>query len=222
MKLDIFNSEYKEDPIVLHQDPLSLSACLKRIRDNDSNSYYRIQDKNLIAHLQEEDSDLSNKIKDYYKKKVLLETLKTSYLSDFRKNLIRILDSQTNSYTSKEIGMLVSLPYFYEEDLLLDALKEKLDINTVKRVTPNLVKHDFTLKLEGTSKRFINKKPQKRFWFSNNLNQPCLIMLENNNTLLNFFESYISVNDKITLQANATAEFNPIPHIKLFNFSLVK
>lgn len=218
--MQIVSDSFKENPVVLGEDILTLSVCLKRVKEEDNSVWYRMEDPRLLKLLKSGDQELADSIKDYYKKKILLDTLKTSHLSDFRKNLLSIIDNKKDSYSSKEIGMFVSMPYFYEEDTLLDSFKEKLDLNSVKRVTPNLTAHDFNLQLVGTTKRFINKKLQKRFWFSNEKNQPCLIMLEHNNTLLNFFESYITQKDKINLTSNAVAEFNPIPHIKLFNYSL--
>ncbi len=211
---------YEEDPIVLDEDLLTLSVCLKRAKELDNTIWWRIQDPKLLKLVNQDDRLMADSIREYYKKKILIETLKTSHLSDFRKNLLSIINNTKNSYTPKEIGMFVSLSYFYEEDVLLDSFKENLDLNSVKRVTPNLLQHNFNLRLVGTTKRFINKKLQKRFWFANEENQPCLIMLENNNTLLNFFQSYITKVDHINLKANAMREFNPIPHIKLFNYTL--
>jgi hypothetical protein len=216
----IFDSIYRENPITMKDDPLVLSVRLKKLVES-SGTWYRLQDPEVKSAVIEEDVSDSEKIKDYYKRKVLLETLKTGNLSSYRKALMSLMENKKEEYTPQQIGLFVSLPYFYEEDSLLENMKSNYSLDSIKRVTPNLAKQIREVNFVTKTKRFINKTRHNRYWFSNDNNELCMIQLpETNNALINFFESYISKNNRLMLDTPAVAEFYPIPHYKLFDFRL--
>ncbi len=216
----ILESIYRETPITVEDDPFVLSVRLKKLVES-TGTWYRLQDPEVKSAVTNEDVSDSEKIKDYYKRKVLLETLKTGNLSNYRKALMSLIESKKEEYTSQQIGLLVSLPYFYEEDCLLENMKLTYSLDSIKRVTPNLARQVKEVKFVTKTKRFINKQRHNRYWFSNNNNELCSIQLtETNNTLIKFFESYISKNNRLILDTHAVAEFYPIPHYKLFDFQI--
>jgi len=178
--------------IELKKDILALACCLYRLTLENFKEYKSctVLDKRVENNLSEQDLRRSSELKDFYSKKMMMLTLKEKPLSSFRKDLIRLINSENFIYKEDLIKLAHKLPYFYEYDLQMKDLfsntvapKEKF-INT----TVNLKFHK---KLNPARKGFNHYN-----YFFKDVNEIvyCLPISKDNN-LLHLFEMYINKNE---------------------------
>lgn len=82
-----------------------------------------------FADIADEDIELANKIKSYYVKKYTLKAL-NSQITPWQADMLSALaDADSNVALRKHIGLLVRLPAFYHDDMLLAKLKSMYNTN---------------------------------------------------------------------------------------------
>jgi len=66
----------------------------------------------------------AGQIRDYFSKKFLMIQLSGENLSQYRRDLMKMLTRNDDSFSEEETGMIMSLPRLFIEDQFLDKLKE--------------------------------------------------------------------------------------------------
>lgn len=217
----IFSSSYREKPLVFDVDPLVLSVRLKKMKSADTTAWYRLESPQVKAELDEEDWNDAIKIKDYYSKKLVWDTLSDVNLTDYRSSLLQLLHHPKHNLSNREVGMIVTLPYFYEEDQILDDIIKSYDVKDPPRVTPNLGR--FTRKLThiATTSRWVNKTDFNFYWFADDNKFVYLIQLAKDNLLLKFFEDAVLKGDTIFDTLITKVDY-PFSYYKMYDFKMLK
>ena len=133
---NLFKNEYREDPIKLDVNPLVLSVRLKKIREENTTQWFRLESPEVKARLMGDDFNEAEDIKDYYSKKLMWTSLKDTKLSDYRTHLMSHLAHPKTVLSRKEAGMIVSLPYFYAEDQVMDSIAKNYLVTDCPDVLP--------------------------------------------------------------------------------------
>ena len=161
---DAVDSLFEEEKTNFDVDPLACSVAFLR-----KTGKYGIEQNS--SDIQEEDRVYANKIRAYYTKTWLWNNLKSDRpQSEFRNNALRLLTITENwQLTSRETGLFVKLPAFYEEDIVYDKYRKQFDTSR-----DAVVKNDgivFTKKLEFLNKTFRWQKIERdTFWFKDDTN----------------------------------------------------
>lgn len=196
-----FEQTYKKlspETITVNEDLIVLSCCLYRLRNRtfvDLASFLDIKDKTLANHVTNEDVILSDKIKDYYNKKLLFKALTNQSITKYRTDLLQLIQTreswlhmQPRKYEKKFLGIAWTLPDFYKYDTELDQLFETVGVlkkNNLKKVYTN----NLQLKYLKTLSKTIKKSSTVEFWFRNvEHNIVIKIPIEKTNPLLSTFE----------------------------------
>ena len=74
--------------------------------------------------LRKRDVKKAGQIRDYFSKKFLMLQLAGEHLSQYRRELLKMLTRNNNNFSDDETGMIMSLPRLFIEDQFLDELKE--------------------------------------------------------------------------------------------------
>ena len=112
--------ELSPKKITLPDDPVALACCSYRIWKQGGHRWAEL----TTMIVSEEDRREAEALKSYYRERLVFEALKKTgeaNVSGFRKKLA-LLVADNLDITRDEIGMLMRLPYFYEEDRAVDAL----------------------------------------------------------------------------------------------------
>ncbi len=123
--------KYEEPPlptIKLPADPVVCACASYRVwKENPGR---RWEDITTVVVWQD-DIEEAERLKKYYRERMVLQALtskQSSGLSPFRTKLSKLIVDQL-PITKKEIGLLMRLPYFYEEDRDLDFIVENTNCN---------------------------------------------------------------------------------------------
>jgi hypothetical protein len=197
-------------------DPLALGVALKR-----SKKAYGL--KSAESLVLPEDYTLANTIRTHYSKKFFWQALKTpDRVSEFRKKTIDVLSQQgTWNITESEAGIFVKLPYFYEEDMFYDHLKETYVYQRDQYQTQ--VKHlGDPLRLTFIGSTFKWQKVRcKAFWFTNETNFIYGLVIPENTPFLELFEE--KINNPITIENNTSiASIEDMCYNRISNLKFIK
>ena len=128
-------------------DPIALACWMHKHGKKDGRIFYIGQGQapypynknNILELLTPEYYKTAQEIRDYYSQKFLMLGMGTKELTKFRTELMRyFLDSKENyEYTEDQVGMLVSLPRMYNEDQLLDKLRENYNVSVWRQKESN-------------------------------------------------------------------------------------
>jgi len=218
----IFNAEYREAPTKFDVDPLVLSVRLKKIRDEDPSKWYRLDDPNVKAALTGDDFNDAQVIKEYYSKKMMWVNLKDSRLSDYRSNLVQFLSQVKSTLSKKEVGMVVTLPHFYQEDQVLDSIIKNYQVTDCPLVKPNLKKFQRELVYIHQTSRWVNKKKFIFYWFADDNRFVYNIQLDEGNLLRKFFEDIVLTQSTTKFETHITKVDYPFDYYKMFDFRILK
>ena len=218
----IFTQEYRETPIKFDVNPLVLSVRLKKIKDADPTQWFRLEHPEVKARLMGDDFNDAEKIKDYYSKKIMWNTLKDSRVSDYRKSLQYLLEHPKTTLNKKEVGMFVTLPYFYEEDQVLDSIAKNYRVADCPVVKPNLTKIQRELVYIHQTSRWVNKKKFIFYWFADDNQYVYNIQLEEGNLLRKFFEDCVLTRSTTVFETHITKVDYPFDYYKMFDFRMIK
>ena len=220
--LDVFSSEYREEPNKFDVDPLVLSVRLKKMKALDTVMFRRLEDPEVKAELAKEDFDDAETIKNYYGKKLMWTALKDSRLSEYRKVLQHLLEHPKTTLSKKETGLIVTLPYFYEEDLVLDTLTKNYLTENTPDVRPNLKKFTRELTFVDQTSRWLNKKRFIYYWFVDDNKYVYNIQIDEGNVLRTFFEDIVLAKPTSIFESHLTKVQHPFDYYKLFDYKIVK
>ncbi len=217
----VFADTYREEPVVFDVDPLVLSVRLKKMKAADPHGWHRIESPQVKAQLDGEDWNDAIKIKDYYSKKLVWNSLSDEKLSNYRASLLQLLHHPKHNLSKKEVGMIVTLPHFYEEDQTLDSIVKSYRVADTPRITPNLGRFARNLTLIGTTNRWLNKTHFNFYWFADDNKFVYSIQLAKDNVLLPFFEDAIMSNEP-SFDTLLTKVDYPFSYYKMYDFKLLK
>lgn len=215
------SSTFKEKPTVFDMDPLVLSVRLKKIKEANPNVWIRLESAKVKEEVQGDDWNDAVKIKDYYSKKLVWNTLSDEKLSNYRTALLQLLHHPKHNLSKREMGMIVTLPNFYEEDQTLDGIVKSYRVSDIPRVTPNLGRFARNLTPIGTTNRWVNKKHFNFYWFADDNKFVYSIQLAKDNVLLPFFEDAIMSNEP-SFDTLLTKVDYPFSYYKMYDFKLLK
>ncbi len=218
----IFSSTYREEPIKFDVNPLVLSVCLKRIKEGDALQWYRLEDPHVKSQLESEDFNQAEAIKEYYSKKLMWSSLKDTRISDYRSHLVNFLQHPKTTLTKKEVGMVVTLPYFYAEDQVLDSIIKNYRVTDCPRVTPNMSSVTRELVYIHHTSRWINKKKFIFYWFADDNRYVYNIQIEEGNLLRKFFEHTVLTKGTSVFETYISKVDYPFDYYKMFDFKVIK
>lgn len=174
--------------VELKIDILVLSSCLYRKTQENYIEFKgcSVLDKKVEENIMEQDYVLASKMKDFYSKKFMMLTLKEKSLSSFRKDLIRLINTENFVYKDDAIKIAHKLPWFYHYDIGMVELFKDTSIPKEK-YTNSKVKLKFEKKLDPSRKGFS----QYNYFFKNENNTVYCFPIQKNNPLLHLFEHEI-------------------------------
>lgn len=138
----------------------------------------------------------ANEIRDYYRAKLITSALSGTPQTEFRKALGVIIKEE--KYTVKHIPILIRLPGFYEEDIIV----EELVSNAAGASKPEYpTKPQFDEELEFVRKFDFIRRTQKahKYVFKNNLNNLYVLSVSTSNELTTILDYVLRSKDKLTL-----------------------
>lgn len=199
---NLYNDNTQTTVSSYKQDPILLSSILYRItKDNGSYLSLMSDGDTLYKLMTEDDMILCNQIRLYYFGKLTWLSLKQHKLSNFRKDLHKLLtitnDNGTFEIPDNFVGMLYKLPYFYFYDQKL------LDIfgGQYLSLSNNRKDNNFSLTFVDsflTPKKKQNKK-QLEYWFKDQYNDRVMLSLNEDEPLQLLFNHYLSTSNKIDI-----------------------
>jgi len=84
----------------------------------------RSEFQQVAPMVRKRDVKKAGQIRDYFSKKFLMLQLAGEHLSQYRRELLKMLTRNNNNFSDDETGMIMSLPRLFIEDQFLDELKE--------------------------------------------------------------------------------------------------
>lgn len=219
-------SEYvkKKEVYMMKEDVIALATTLDRLRRQDPTTYYRLTDSKLFQQITESDRFFAKNIRDYYNKKAIVWKLKNNQVSNFRNDLIDLINSDGKNVTENYFGMAYHLPNFYRYDTEMDQLKEELGLPI------NADKY----KSDGKTVRLIKVAPMKmierksksthklNYWFKVNDEIGGCITLQPNNELLSMFNHFFYNHKSMTMEARTyPLDLDNHKYLKLIDYKIV-
>ena len=138
----------------------------------------------------------ANEIRDYYRAKLITATLSGTPQTEFRKALGVIIKEE--KYTVKHVPILIRLPHFYEEDLIVEDL---VSVAAEVRKPEYPTKPQFSEELEFVRKFDFIRRTQKahKYVFKNNLNNLYVLSVSTNNELAGILDYVLRLKNRLTL-----------------------
>jgi len=179
-------------PVVVHDDPfaLSIASWRKAVESN-----YAIRWMTLSECLATDaDRIRAEEMKKFYQDKIAIRALKDSKMTNFSHDLYEMLN--TGQVTDQQLGMLMRLPYFYQEDL--DRIEISQQVNRLPRCRINLaqaLRHETeTHQLKPLKKIFMGRKGSElwEYWFVTESNDPVCWSVKLTNPLTSIVEGIFS------------------------------
>ncbi len=119
-------------PLVkLPADPVACACASYRVwKENPTRRWADLE----TVVVWQDDIEEAERLKKYYREHMVMEALKSTNginRSKFRQKLAKLVVNELD-ITKEEIGLLLRLPYFYEEDQALDSSAEGTDGSDVQ------------------------------------------------------------------------------------------
>ena len=180
------------------QDPLAMVLALMAKNQEPYLIY-----ETMIGATEKDPLDVSsfipkaNEIRDYYRAKLITSALSGTPQTEFRKALGVIIKEE--KYTVKHIPILIRLPGFYEEDLIVEDLVSAA-VEVSKPEYP--AKPQFDEELEFVRKFDFIRRTQKahKYVFKNKLNNLYVLSVSTNNELAGILDYVLRLKNKLTLR----------------------
>jgi hypothetical protein len=185
------------------EDVLALSVTWKRLRDNDKHIAGKLLDTELFNHINQEDRDKANEIRDYYSKKVMMWKLKgDGKLTPYRNDMNQFVHSNGLVVKENMFGLIYYLPIFYEYDLNLDSVRGQVNINQkFKKLDDERKPRALIITEDLIPVSRIEKKNKRgtttQYWFKDSsLDAGVMISVAKGNSLEHLWE-YMFDNEKV-------------------------
>lgn len=187
--LDDFGSLDRRTPeaplavIKFKQDPVAAACASYRIwSESPANRWQDLESVNVT----QEDIQRAEQLKKYYREKLVMESLtsmRNVNRSEFRRKLAQLVVNEL-VYTKKELGLLYRLPYFYQEDLDLDAIVAETDCKLATEVVSAKEVHGYEL---APLRRILRSRASGEYyhyWFRDTTyNRPHNLVVRHDNPL---------------------------------------
>lgn len=99
------------------EDVLVLAATWKRMRDEGlKGRVSKLMDAALFREISPADRAMATEIRDYYSKKVMMWNLKGIHMTQYRKDLSKLIHSDGTILREDQMGIAYHLPAFYQYD----------------------------------------------------------------------------------------------------------
>ena len=148
----------------------------------------------------EDDRRVAEQLKSYYRERLVFEALKKTgqaTVSEFRKKLGHLVNNELK-ITSGEVGLLMRMPYFYEEDQQVDKVMAKT-VPAEQSLRGHTVAASFVLE-----KKVLRSRRSGDFydyWFTSDHSPAAYrFTLKHDNSLRQFVESFMQQSFRV--QAN--------------------
>lgn len=132
-------TEYDDQEVRFAEDPIAL-ACAN-YRETSSGRFHGFGDLNSVT-VNEKDREEAARVRRYYSDRFAMSVLRGYTLSEYRKKLYAVMNDNA-PLKRKDLGLLYKLPYFYQEDMVLEQLAlenfnsdRNIDQTLVARLTP--------------------------------------------------------------------------------------
>jgi hypothetical protein len=179
--LTSWNGEKQDTIKEFPEDVLVISCCIQRLAQNESATrtpviqrYSRSLDnpelKDLVTDL---DVQKAANIREYYKNKLIMLTLRDYKLTKFRNDLNKFLYSDPTKVLDSHFGLIYKLPYFFDYDKEFDDIFQSSYFKNNKQDDMNQLNIrnlTFVKKIENHRKHTHSVE----YWFTDKLNKVML------------------------------------------------
>lgn len=197
---NLFFPEHEEDPpyVSAYADVVAISCAVQRFQRKNPQEFVAISvlvtDKFVEKYLLAEDYEKAKQIRQYYQQKSTFWALTNKNKSKFRQDLAEFLTQDVVKYKHSLLGLIYSLPFFYDYDLKLYDMSQKFNLQGISPF-----KGDLKLNYVGELSTNIRSSSLKEFWFTNENRQPVMITLSPKNPLMTVWHDYLERSNTITL-----------------------
>jgi hypothetical protein len=200
-------------------DPLLVSCTLQRLikdsRDNDKIDYlnWSLTEHvdQIASKITDQDRIFAESLTSYYKSKLLMAKLRGDHFTKFKDDLLKYLTHSPTSLTSKFIGMIYKLPYFYQYDMHLIEIfgGEHVDLEKAPGV---LDRRDINLSFISKADNGQKRARHYEYWFKDENNLRILVEVEKHNPVRKLWEQLIqagsvSINSNFEKKRRDNLEF---------------
>lgn len=178
-------------------DPLLISCTLYRmIQDAKAEGKFTYHNWSLNEHsdkivskITDQDRVFAESLKSYYMSKLLMAKLRGDDFTKFKTDLMQYLHDSPNTLTSRFIGMVYKLPYFYEYDMKLVEIfgGEHKDLSNARDRDRSDITLTFIAKADNGQKRARHYE----YWFKDDSGTRILLEVEKHNPVRNLWEQSI-------------------------------
>jgi hypothetical protein len=178
-------------------DPLLISCTLYRMiqeaKAEDKFTYHNWSLNNhadkIVSNITDQDRVFAESLKSYYMSKLLMAKLRGDDFTKFKTDLMQYLHDSPNSLTSRYIGMVYKLPYFYEYDMKLVEIfdGERKDLGPARHRDREDITLTFIAKADNGQKRARHYE----YWFKDDSGTRILLEVEKHNPVRNLWEHSI-------------------------------
>lgn len=178
-------------PVMLHDDPfaLSIASWRKAVESNYALRWMTLTE----CRATDADRIRAGEMKKFYQDKIAIKALKNSTMTDFCRDLYEMIN--TGQVTHQQLGMLMRLPYFYQEDLdRIEIAQQTNDLSrrpiTHSTIVQTLSYERVTHQLKPLKKMFMGRKGSEvwEYWFITEFNDPVCWCVKLSNPLISVVE----------------------------------
>jgi hypothetical protein len=194
---DLFKAwagEKKDEIKVYPEDILVLSCCLQRLTQGMSygSRFNRsLHNEDLPNNVLDLDREKAKKIRQYYKDKLLLLTLRDQNLTKFRKDLQIFLYGEPAKVLDSHVGLVYKLPYFFDYDKEFDDIFQSSYFKNNKQDDMNqlIIRNlTFVKKIENQRKHTHSLE----YWFTDDKLNKVMLDFPISNPLLSLLDEKIN------------------------------
>lgn len=176
-------------PVKLPADPVACACASYRVWQENPNR--RWADLETVVVWQD-DIEEAERLKKYYRDHMVMQALKSvdgANRSKFRQKLAKLVVNEL-VITREEIGLLMRLPYFYEEDQALDEIVAATDDSQVQGTTCHAYNAIFT----PLNKILVSRRTGDyyHYWFTDAEQTPYNLVIKGDNPLRGMFDALYS------------------------------
>lgn len=192
---DPLSSSEKEVTYNFTTDPLLVSCTLYRLiaesRTNEKIDHlnWSLTDHTdkIIAKITDQDRVFAESLVSYYKSKLIVAKLRGDHFTKFKTDLLQYLNDSPNKITSKFVGMIYKLPYFYQYDMQLIEIfgGEHTDL---EKAPNHLDRRDIKLSFISKADNGQKRARHYEYWFKDENNLRFLVEVEKHNPVRKLWE----------------------------------
>ena len=228
---NINRSDYvkRYEVIEVTEDILALSVAWKRLRDTKNESlpngtlYVNITtllDDQLFRKIEEPDRIRANEIRDYFSKKIMLWSLKSIKLSNYRQDLNKFIHGDSKKVTEELLPLIYRLPEFYEYDIQFDQFKRKVNAEITN--FNQIDSHKKITTLTPIKSFYKSNKRVKYFeyWFKDSNDNAHLITIEPKNPLKHIWDKMFTSEHLRIEGTYYPKKYDELQYYQLLNWSV--